>query len=51
VEEFRVNLEDLACSAVPAVMDFAAMEDRKAKRLCALGDAADGAIGAAWIDG
>jgi hypothetical protein len=42
-EEFRVDLGHLACSAVPAVMSFAAVEDRNAKRLCTVGDVADGA--------
>jgi hypothetical protein len=49
-KNFRINLEDVACSAAPAAMDFAAMDDRTTKRLCAPGDAADGVAGAAWID-
>jgi hypothetical protein len=50
VEGFRVKLEELARSAAPAVMGFAATEDRNARRLCALGAAVGGVTGAAWID-
>jgi hypothetical protein len=50
VEGFRVNLEELARSAPPAGMGFAATEDGNARRLSALGAAAGGVTGAAWID-